>query len=428
MFEMKKVRLIQIGDIHWPQYKDEGVVDLKDDAFPPRVIKQIEINPLQISMRGVLQHCQEGTHAVLICGDLTSWGDLDGYRECIRYLAQSLFSSCQDVEQSISVVPGNHDIDRSKCDPDGTDVYKKFEPLEDAWKSVAPNILPTREMRQKSISIAGDCNFAVFAINSCIGCGEQRYLPQQIKSELRDLFNKVLSTSSRNDRFDLLGEVLDTPAFSADEIDKVRHQIDKMSIEVLPIILSHHNILPQKRPRVSLYSEVLNAGYVRSRLSRCRRPVIYCHGHIHQDPVEIVAPPDLSASRLICISAPEFKDGFNLIELYYGERNQALGCVVRPVRIGDDGALEDKNEIRIPLQSSRDREKVAHQRMSEFLGGISRGIKRFHEIVTDIRKHAKSTVRESTVADVLLECEWLGLVQITNRNDEKKHWQIRGLI
>jgi len=373
-----------------------------------------------------LQYCQEGIDAVLICGDLTSCGDLDGYRDCIGYLKRSLLTSCSPVKQKISVVPGNHDIDRRECDPAGTDIYKKFQPLHNAWETLATDILTTKNAHWQSLVTGDHCKFTVFAVNSCIGCGEQRYLPSQIRSELWDLFEKVSRTSARDESFDLLGEVLDTPAFSADDVDTVRGQINKLPLDDIPIVVGHHNILPQKRPRVSLYSEVLNAGYIRSRLSRCSRPVIYCHGHIHQDPVEIVTPPELTSSRLICVAAPEFKDGFNLIELEYGEKNLALGCVVRHMRIGDDGALEARREVRVPLWSTHEREKVGHQRISDFIGAISNTVKRFQDIVAAIREHTGSRVQETTVADVLLECEWLGLIQIDNRADDKRHWQIKG--
>lgn len=422
---MKSVKLLQIGDIHWPQYKKTSFLDKKDEAFPKGVLEQIEINPLQNAMRGVINYCQDGIDALLICGDLTSYGDIDGYKDCIDYLNRIFTSAGLDAVK-INAVPGNHDINRKNCDPDGKDIYKKFIPLQDVWKSIKTNVLTTQHVRRQDNIPQDNCSFTVFSINSCVGCGEQRYLPKQIRAELMEIIKKFTDGKEKEEDFDLIGETLDTPAFSTDDVDEVRKQINIMKPEELPIILSHHNILPQKRPRVSLYSEVLNAGYIRSRLSRSNRPVIYCHGHVHQDPIEIVTVPEVTASRLVCIGAPELKDGFNIIEIQYGETNYPLGCIIRHVRIGDDGALETNNIIRVPLQLPS--EILMHERISEFFGDISKEVKRFQEYVDKIRDHTGKNVQHKTVASTLLECEWLGLMQINNRSEDKKHWQIRGLV
>ena len=37
---------------------------------------------------------------------------------------------------------------------------------------------------------------------------------------------------------------------------------------------------------------------------------MYCHGHIHDDPVEVVTTPADSKGGVIIISAPRFSDGF----------------------------------------------------------------------------------------------------------------------
>ncbi len=36
--------------------------------------------------------------------------------------------------------------------------------------------------------------------------------------------------------------------------------------------------------RIAPYTEVVNGGNVRRRLTNCGKPVVYLHGHIHDDP------------------------------------------------------------------------------------------------------------------------------------------------
>jgi hypothetical protein len=424
---MKKIKIIQIGDIHWPEHSKLNLLDLKDKAFPSGVAKRIGMNPLQTSMRSVLEHCREDVTAILLCGDLTSFGDVNGYRHCIDYLKNNLLISCKDGPAMISIVPGNHDINRLNCDPAGINLFKKFEPLKESWRDISDDILPIEEVRTQNYC-KDNCNCTVFSLNSCIGCGERRYLPGEISNELIDIFHKYGAAGDPSDTFKLLGETLDTPAFDVERINDICSIIKNISPKTLPIILSHHNILPQKMPRLSLYAEAINAGFIRSRFSRCKYPVIYCHGHIHQDPIEIVTQPDSSNSKLICIAAPEFKDGFNLMEIQYSDNNYPLGCIVTHLRLVDECSIEKKKEIRISFYGPQDIEQIGHARISKYMAHLSRNARRFPEVVSNIRKNEQSSIHESTIADVLLECEWMGLVQIFSREDDKRHWQIRGLI
>ena len=305
VFHMETLKFIQLGDIHLPDVKSLTNTDSKDDGFPTSLANIIGLNPLQAVMREVVHFCEKERHsiaAILICGDLTSRGDLAGYQECLNYLQSNLRLATSTVWQPerIHAVPGNHDIDRTKCDPAHTDLFIKFEALSSAWANLGLPILPVKGVRRTHVELKGQ-TAEVFSLNSCLGCGEQLALPKKIKSQLHALLQPFLTSP---DAFDLIGHQLDTPAFDKEHLHALLSAIADLPATSVPIVLAHHNLLPQAVPRIEIYTEVINGGMMRSRLAQCSHPVIYSHGHIHEDPVEVVSFPKTTEGRLVSVSAP----------------------------------------------------------------------------------------------------------------------------
>lgn len=423
---MRTLQLIQIGDIHYPQCRNKKAEDIKDSGFPYQVRELIAQPLIQVSIREILRQCERDVNGILLCGDLTSYGDLDGYKDCVKYLHNSLLNK-SEYFRYINVVPGNHDVNHKLCDPVGEDIFRKFEPLVTAWRQIGIEALPIQGFREVKIPSPDNCALRIFSLNSCIGCGEERHLPEEIRSNFKNLLDEYEKNVDTDQAFELIGEKLDTPAFLQTDIENMCAEITANGRRVMTIVVAHHNILPQALPRIAIYTEVINGGLVRSRFSRLGQPVIYCHGHIHSDPIEIVTLPGEISSRVICISAPELTEGFNLIKIEFGEKEFPLGCIVTPYRINKDCSIYGQTDIRIPLAAIREAEDLGHHRLVEFLSGISRDPKRFKDVISDVRGHVGVQIQESTLSNVLLEAEWFGLVEIINREDDCKHWQVRKL-
>ncbi len=118
---------------------------------------------------------------------------------------------------------------------------------------------------------------------------------------------------------------------------------------LISIVLSHHNLLPQAIPRVALYAELLNAGVARSRLLGLHKTILYCHGHIHDDPIEVLTDPQNPGSQVILISAPTLSRGFNTITTEFGRKGFPLGCIITAHRLRKrDGSVE-RRSVRVPL-------------------------------------------------------------------------------
>jgi hypothetical protein len=86
---MKSLKLLLVGDIHYPDVKSaiKGA-DYKDTAYP-RNLADISLPDRLLNVARKITQLRENDSAIvgiLLCGDLTSRGDLDGYRDCVGYL------------------------------------------------------------------------------------------------------------------------------------------------------------------------------------------------------------------------------------------------------------------------------------------------------------------------------------------------------
>jgi len=432
---MKALKLLQIGDIHYPDAKSgSGLADIKDKAMPSTLVDSLVPHKLQNVVRALTKLCQpekneKRVNGILFCGDLTSMGNASGYQECVRYLSEVLELSNPAVwrQDHIHAVPGNHDVDRTLCSPTNPSLFDKFRPLAVAWNNVAVPILQAEEIRRTTIS-ADSCTAEVFSLNSCIGCGEKRFLPSKVGDELHRLLEKYVEGKRLDETFSLVGEQLDTPAFLEEHMTSLRLAIDELRPTTIPVVLAHHNILPQAIVRVDIYTEVINGGLIRSRLSQCKHPVIYCHGHIHDDPIEIISLPAPDNGPLVSISAPLLSDGFNLIEIWYGQKDIALGCVVVPYRIQRDGVVkrDDSKVVRISLRETGRYADLGDERIPSVLRYTSpQEYERFHEILARVRGASSTHTQERSLAEPIWEAEWFGLVRILDRAKDFKYWQIQ---
>jgi hypothetical protein len=429
---MQSLKLIQIGDIHYPDAQKSGqLVDCQDDAMPKWLIQQVSADRLRNALRAVVTVCErdERVSGIMLCGDLTSRGHIEGYRKCLEYLNDALQITNRErwQEQAVHVVPGNHDIDRDLCDPAHADPYRKFGPLESAWQDLGMPILRCESVRRTRIALLS-CAAEVFSANSCVGCGERRSLPCGVAEQLQEVLREYKLTALPEDSFKVIGEELDTPAFREEHVTTIAEAIGELDPTVLPVVLAHHNVLPQAVPRVSIYTEVINSGLVRSRLSQRRRPVIFCHGHVHDDPVEIVRSPTPDTGPLVCVSAPELVDGFNVLEVEFGSKGHPLGCTLTAHRARRDGLVEEdvSKGARVAFHGPGRLSELGDERIAQVLPHIAGdGHVRFRDVHESVQTSMPTRPQKRTLANILLEAEWFALVSILNRQKEPEQWQIR---
>jgi 3',5'-cyclic AMP phosphodiesterase CpdA len=416
---VNSIYIIQLGDVHFPQHKDRLAVDHKDDAAPPLLVTAVAGNPLQQVVRRVRRRLDELGPSTLVvqCGDMTSWGDLAAYDQCVEFLTQALGLAERPVD-AIHAVPGNHDVNRDLCDPD--DLFGKFDPLQASWQKRSIPALDARNVRVTRPFLPAGQLVAVGA-NSCVGSGERRYLPEDIRAELAPLVEgRAVAEAGLMD----VSEQLDTPAFHETHLALLEDELEDAPASRVAVVAGHHPLLPQTLPRIEIYTEVLNSGVVRSRLGQLGYPVLYLHGHVHADPVEVLSVGDGRRGRLVMIAAPLLADGFNEIRIDLSASGRAIGCTVTQWRRDLDGAVRHSEPLRVPLWLSR-RDWISE--LAREYGRIAEEGQRYR--FDDFRRltNEKAQMQRSrpAVAAGLLEAEWAGYVSIDDRREtDYSRWVI----
>ena len=415
---LKTLTLVQIGDIHYPEAKEARSVDYKDRSVPETLVDAITPKLLQNVIRSIANIVHGGVAGVLFCGDLTTKGNLDEYKKCVEYLKQSLGIGDKKKwkENQIHVVPGNHDIHRDQCDSTGHNLFGKFIPLSTAWKDINFPVFCNGAFRKTNIESEA-CKVNIFSANSCIGCGVNRFFPEPVQKALADVIREYEKSGKKDEAEMLKYETLDTPAFEKNVFPKICEEINDLDNTIMPIVVTHHNILPPATPRVALYTEPLNGGLVRKQLTSCHKSVLYCHGHVHNDPIEIVIDQKRNASQLICLSAPKLIDGFNVIIIEYSKPGIPLGCRILPYRRNGDSQYRCEHEQRIHLHNRKRHEHFCDSETSQIVGQLSGDAQRFPKILTVAKHCLHRRIIDRTLANMLLEAEWLGLIKIDDKND-----------
>ncbi len=426
---LKKIRIAQIGDVHFPSAGEESTenvaFDDKDKKFPPRVKNIIAKNPLKTVFRRIYDLMENDLFdAVLFMGDFTDTGKLPGYEACAKFIANAL--QLGDARKygnlPLGIVPGNHDIDRvlAKNSP----LERKFAPLNDALRNEDLPLLPMLAPISFNVS-KQDVSTNIFLVNSCWGCGEEEFIPeyfrQPISAAIAATFTGQDGESARKLYYD---RQLDTPAISQETISELVNQIDSLPNTHIAIIVGHHNLFPQRTPRLAPYTELVNSGALRRSLMEMRRPIIFLHGHIHEDPIEIISQP--GGQPLIVISAPETKAGFNIIEFTFTSHSAPLVCSVTPYRFDNSHVLKIGEKIRIPLIGQRNRSTLRN--FGEFYAELLRVRECYWDQIESI---ARQQLGLTNPDDVIEQLELLysdGRIFIANYDLPFKNWIIRATI
>lgn len=320
---IRELTLFHIGDVHYPDIVNESTADEKDLGFDEETRRKIAPKKLNTVMRNLASRAgsEEGKCIFLLSGDITTSGNEIYYKSFVKMLSDLLLKESKPSE--IHVVPGNHDIMRSSF-VEG----KQYDHMIRTWDGVYKDAALIRHdsVREESITVFDSSSVTILSLNTCVGCGGKR-------SVVGDLRRKILDAiSSDADPADFY-EKLDTPAVDANHLISVGSSIKARSNgKNLPVILAHHNLLPQQEPRVEIYTELINSGSMRAHLLNAGIPLIVCHGHIHDDPIEIITIPG-SRGKLVVTSAPSITEGYNCIVIVVGTRGFFLGCRIEHYRL-----------------------------------------------------------------------------------------------
>ncbi len=414
---MRDFTILQVGDLHFDDLlAAKPDTDSKDSGFPAGLLAAVSAHPLQAVMKPMAEQLDRAD-AMMVVGDLSSYGDLDVYGEAVTYLNKAFALPERNVE-IVHAVVGNHDVDRTLIAPGDrglADILAKFEPLREAWRDRSIPILEPAAVRTTEV-VEGRIGLELFSMNSCVGCGEYRetVLNAAIEEELKERI-----TAGDLSARDTLFEQLDSPGFLDEHLAEVTGRIRSLPPNRVPIVLAHHNVLPQFQPRLQIYAEMINAGAARARLAACDRPVIYLHGHIHDDPVEVIEQLRPHNGKLIAISAPQVQAGFNIIRVTFGQRDLPIGVTIEPWRYAY-GEVREEASVCISLRRPNQENHDATEEILTVLASEPRA--RYSQFLKRYRDQFGVSRAEEDLQQGLVEGDWAGLVHVENVEEPAAQW------
>lgn len=410
-------RVVQVGDIHYSDPENfASPVDAKDPGFPAALRDSIGTAPLQAVFRS-LSHLLDtgGIDLVTFMGDFTTRGDSAVLGNCARYI-RGLFPDTWPADDSpdCKLIIGNHDVDR-RLDPDSDARFEDINAVLTGAGFAPASILAPCESILRGEDAA---EVRIFGINSCRGCGQLRLLGSIVEKHAGPAIRKLIAEGGSSDELDELYEQIDTPAIDEHTLTMLDTSLSHLGETVLPVICAHHNLLPQAMPRIAPYSELINGGAVRTALLNLDRPLLYLHGHLHTSPIEVIRIPDRAKSAIISISAPLFRDGYNVIEIAFSRDAIPLGCRVVAHRIdGSQCRIAASNVI--PAWTAAEGLRLATTRARELMKVVEPDA-----IITRGDLLAQLGWPPTELDDALTELRWLGALDIPNFDRPSVHWRV----
>lgn len=443
---MKVISILHIGDIHYPELATaERLADVKSGSIPSGRLDRLAPRRMQEICRQIVKVANGDTPVVgAICtGDLTSRGKFEGYTSAISLLT-SMFYDCRTrsgAKIPLVVVPGNHDIDRNAIKINA-DPFEKFETIERAWESVDCEQFVFRCREPSPFHFASETGegkkvqrIALHPINTCLLSGEYFGFPEGVRQRIQEEVLRHGASIGEESLRELLAEQIDCPAVDRSHVEAIRENIQNSDPSVINIVAGHHPLLPQATPRIDGYVELVNGGYIREALFNTQRTLLYLHGHIHQAPIHSLENKACGDNKIVHVSAPELKDGFNQIKFYLADSSQALlGMEILPFRFVDSSGLWPANTITVRLLADDAIWSEVDGAVTEILLRLLTSpdrVFRFGALVDGVAKTLKTKSAERAellpqeISVKLKLLRILEVVDIININSVKEHWQVR---
>lgn len=442
----KSVRILQIGDIHLPEWPTEhSPIDDKDKNFSREIKADLVNQPLRSILKRINELAASSSIDAAVCvGDFTTRGATNQIRPAVEIMHHLLTDHYAPRPTAKFAVPGNHDV--SKTDALEKGPIEKFHPLESALSDFGWPPPPIDDCLRYQIETADGLRLPIHLLNSSIGSWSTHLLPTSIADQINNADPSGQAISLNQDETearhalglsqskpyssieDQVYDQMDTPYFPASALETLKGYMEETDDDTV-LVVAHHNLLPQTIPRITHYSELLNAGQVRRFFQNANKTVIYLHGHIHDDPVERVAKISAQVNQnndaeIISISAPVVWNGFNELCLFFDEDGKIFLIRVteyRPDEFGIVGNFSDQRSRYIPVRSRI--ENLMTPQVHRVWGSIrdKRAVS-WREIVQLAKDQS---LNEDEVEHALLSLFCCSLVQIGHLGRERTRWRIK---
>ena len=166
-----------------------------------------------------------------------------------------------------------------------------------------------------------------------------------------------------------------------------------------------------------MYTELLNSGSMRECLLSLEKPVLYLHGHIHDNPIEIIQSPRFNNAKIISISAPllipsklykDNKFGYNRIKVIFSQGNVPIGCEIIQHEFSNGSHIKQESKIRF---WSPPRTLALASKDSKYLLGLIEGEQYLSNLLSKANENREQAYLEEDLVESIEELCWLGLVE-----------------
>lgn len=418
--------LLQIGDVHYPTFVEQWTnVDNKDKGTTGGIAGHFSRPISSIIAREISKEVSRGAiSAIVICGDLTDRGLLQDFDRAVAYLEAAIDAGGTIPSESVHLLPGNHDVDLAD-EMAFTDLTsKRFDTLESRLLLGKSVLSLTKDFRI-STHASGNAVITVGSLNSSKANGAPRLFPSitvddpvaellrsvdpdGILTDSKSLVAKVSDTSPSMS----IQEILDIPMIDPDDLDEIENSSSANQTGLM-IVAAHHGFLPQATPRFGPYTEMINGGQVRRRLLALSRPVLYLHGHIHEDSVETIRGSGSNAGidgpPIVAIAAPLLSEGFNRIVVEFGENGRVLGLLLYRIRVDrGTGGLVSSVPTRIPLAAR----KTIPVHLREFFSTLMANRASSGGDLIRLGAEERFSLGADVVEAATVEAAWSGLIEL----------------
>jgi hypothetical protein len=439
------IRILQIGDIHlpeWPQTLTQ--LDDKDVRFSEAIKRDLRGNKLRSILKKINDLATSGDIDAVVCmGDFTTRGEVNQIAKAVQIIHYLTNDTYAEKPITRLAVPGNHDVNRKEAQKFGA--IGKFGKLEAALTSLGWPAPPIEDCRKYQVAGGNGSALDFHLINSALGSWSSHLLPEAIARQLQDdqinnppisliqePTDQQLKTSNQaqpnyTTREEQAYDQLDTPYISMKSLDTLKSMLEE-SEKDCAILVAHHNLLTQPTPRIAPYSELLNAGQIRKFLQNTGRNIIYLHGHIHSDPVEKISEVQAHSNtsqetQIITVSAPALWDGFNELCFFLDETNEVFLMRVtqyRPDEFGTVGNYSDQISRYVPI---RNRTQQLLTKAVQRTWGLIRDqrVLSWHDA---LRLATSNSISEDELHHAILSLFCCGLVQVGHLGRDKARWRI----
>ncbi|TFD36288.1 hypothetical protein E3T34_01040 [Cryobacterium sp. TMT1-62] len=418
--------LLQIGDVHYPTFMGQWTsVDNKDKGTTGGIPGHFSKPIASIIAREISKEVSSGAiAAIVICGDLTDRGDLGGFDQATEYLETAIGVGETIPPESVHLLPGNHDVDLAD-EMAFTDLTsKRFDVLESRLLLEKSVLSLTKDFRI-STHASGNALITVGSLNSTKANGAPRLFPSitvddpvaellrsvdphGILTDSKSLVAKVTVTSPSMS----IQEILDIPMIDPNDLDEIEDS-SSSNQSGLMVVAAHHGFLPQATPRFGPYTEMINGGQVRRRLLALSRPVLYLHGHIHEESLETIRGSGSNAGvdgpPIVAIAAPLLSEGFNRIVVEFGAHGRVLGLLLYRIRVDrGTGGLVSSVPIRIPLAAR----KTIPVHLRAFFSTLMEYRASSGGDLIRLGAEARFSLSADEVETATVEAAWSGLIEL----------------